>query len=105
MWVSDQAESGNTPERIWIWPFDPKTMGNGSFRIRKPYEDSPEYVRADLVLEMAAALEARPILSKYHGKRGFEYDQFATDYDAFRSRAAQALARFRASGGATGEKT
>lgn len=41
------------------------------------------------------ALADAPILSKYHGQRGFEADRFIADYEAWKAnaRAALALAR------------
>jgi hypothetical protein len=45
----------DTPERIWIWPFDSKTMSNGTFfAAREPYAGAPEYIHADLYAQLQA---------------------------------------------------
>ena len=43
-------------------------------------------IRAELaqLRDRAAKAEDAPILSKYHGKRGFETERFIADYEAWR---------------------
>jgi AcrR family transcriptional regulator len=47
--------------------------------------------------QLRDVLDEAPILSKYHGMRGFEADRFITDYEAWRSLARVVMGR--ASGG------
>lgn len=54
--------------------------------------------RAELIVtavnshaDLVKALEAAPIMSKYHGMRGFETERFIADYESWREIARTAL--------------
>lgn len=45
--------------------------------------------------ETVKVLDARPIMSKYHGCNGFEVEQFIVDYEAWSVMAREVLAKAR----------
>lgn len=93
------AKAQHTPG-AWRWfnyP-DGRKLLSGANRAVIHCPDSPMHVEpADAALLAAApnlklAIESAPILSKYHGQRGFEVERFIEDYAAWGAACARVVA-------------
>lgn len=64
-------------------PYD--TLAECSRKVGKAFDrEKDRYIELQMVRnDLVEALEAAPILSKYHGHQGFEVERFIKDYDTW----------------------